>query len=61
FQIGQEFRGLALQGGDKFCSHKVILKYHHARCKRFEANGLAGQHWRLSGFPQWPPSAHALC
>jgi hypothetical protein len=42
FQIGQEFRGLALQGSDKFRSHKVILKCHHAQCKRFEVPRISG-------------------
>ncbi len=43
FQIGQEFRGLALQGSDKFCSHLVILKYHYAQCKRLRLERLVGR------------------
>ena len=33
FQIGQKFSCMALQGGDKFGSHQVILKYHKRRRK----------------------------
>ncbi len=45
FQIGQELRGLALQGRDKFRSHKVILKYHQAQCNNFEPSGHADELW----------------
>jgi hypothetical protein len=31
FQFGEQFSGLTLQGGNKFSTHRVILKYHSSR------------------------------